>query len=76
VSILFEPSKDFSKSIETTLLCTTPIMTSRLPSRRASTAPTPSLLAKTLSKQLGEPPLWIWPKTVTLHSYSSRFSCM
>lgn len=42
--------------------------------RKASTASTPSLLAKTLSKQLGAPPLCKCPKTETLTSYSGKFS--
>jgi hypothetical protein len=35
---------------------------------RPITAPYPSLLAKTLSAQLGAPPLWMCPKIDTLIS--------
>ena len=51
-----------------------PIITSLSPAIKASIAKTPNLLAKTLSKQLGEPPRCICPKTVTLTSYSFKFT--
>ena len=52
----------------------TPIITLDLPSSKASTACTPSRLAKIRSKAVGEPPRWTWPRTVTRIPLRSEFS--
>ena len=74
ISISHCPLIACSKGVKVTLSCYKPTIKFDFPSNKASTALTPSLDAKTLSKHEGEPPRCMCPNTETLTSYSGIFS--
>ena len=63
------PLMAFSSGVKEISSLINPTIKFDFPSNKDSTAATPILLAKTLSKQEGLPPLCKCPKTETLTSY-------